>query len=142
ELRQRAHARAHRALGPLIEGLLGPSETVDGWLEATLRALPLSFDRACDRWRGLFRAARGQIEAQNRIMLDVSRDPKARKTAKRLRHEAETQLRLLTEPGTDDPQSDFYSYRYFASEGFLPCYNFPRLPLSAYLPGQRRIKDT
>jgi hypothetical protein len=34
-------------------------------------------------------------------------------------------------------QSDFYSYRYFASEGFLPGYNFPRLPLSAYLPGRR-----
>lgn len=141
-LRQRAHARGHRALGPLIAGLLGPSETVDGWLEATLRELPLRFDQACDRWRGLFRAARGQVEAQNRIMLDVSRDPRARKTAKRLRHEAETQLRLLTEAGSNDPQSDFYSYRYFASEGFLPGYNFPRLPLSAYLPGQRRVKDT
>jgi hypothetical protein len=30
-------------------------------------------------------------------------------------------------------QTDFYSYRYFASEGFLPGYNFPRLPLSAFL---------
>lgn len=27
--------------------------------------------------------------------------------------------------------SDFYPYRYFASEGFLPGYNFPRLPLRA-----------
>jgi hypothetical protein len=34
-------------------------------------------------------------------------------------------------------QSDFYSYRYFASEGFLPGYNFPRLPLSAYIPARR-----
>ena len=34
-------------------------------------------------------------------------------------------------------QSDFYSYRYMASEGFLPGYNFPRLPLSAYIPGRR-----
>ena len=31
-------------------------------------------------------------------------------------------------------QSDFYSYRYFASEGFLPGYSFPRLPLSAFIP--------
>jgi superfamily II DNA/RNA helicase len=30
------------------------------------------------------------------------------------------------------------AYRYFASEGFLPGYNFPRLPLSAFLPGRRR----
>ena len=34
-------------------------------------------------------------------------------------------------------QSDFYSYRYFASEGFLPGYSFPRLPLSAFIPGRR-----
>ena len=34
-------------------------------------------------------------------------------------------------------QSDFYSYRYFASEGFLPGYNFPRLPLSAFIPAAR-----
>ena len=34
-------------------------------------------------------------------------------------------------------QSDFYSYRYFASEGFLPGYSFPRLPLSAYIAARQ-----
>ena len=38
-------------------------------------------------------------------------------------------------------QSDFYSYRYFASEGFLPGYSFPRLPLSAFIPGRRQTKN-
>ena len=37
-------------------------------------------------------------------------------------------------------QSDFYSYRYFASEGFLPGYNFPRLPLSAFIPARKRVQ--
>ena len=32
-------------------------------------------------------------------------------------------------------QTDFYPYRYFASEGFLPGYSFPRLPLAAFIPG-------
>ena len=54
----------------------------------------------------------------------------------RLRAEAESQLTLLTDVSSLE-QSDFYSYRYFASEGFLPGYNFPRLPLSAYIPGRR-----
>jgi len=36
--------------------------------------------------------------------------------------------------------SDFYTYRYLASEGFLPGYNFARLPLSAYIPGRRGAK--
>src|SRR5262249_26454760 len=31
-------------------------------------------------------------------------------------------------------ESDFYPYRYLASEGFLPGYNFPRLPLRALVP--------
>jgi len=54
-----------------------------------------------------------------------------------LRREAESQLKLLTDT-EDFAQSDFYSYRYFASEGFLPGYSFPRLPLAAYVPGERR----
>ena len=33
--------------------------------------------------------------------------------------------------------SDFYTYRYLAAEGFLPGYNFPRLPLMAFIPGRR-----
>ncbi len=30
--------------------------------------------------------------------------------------------------------NDFYTYRYLASQGFLPGYNFPRLPLMAWIP--------
>ena len=69
-------------------------------------------------------------------MLDASRSAEDKKQAERLRAEAESQLDLFTEIKSLE-QSDFYSYRYFASEGFLPGYNFPRLPLSAYIPGRR-----
>ena len=31
-------------------------------------------------------------------------------------------------------ESDFYPYRYLASEGFLPGYNFPALPVRAWVP--------
>src|SRR5207244_4961612 len=34
-------------------------------------------------------------------------------------------------------QSDTSSYPYSASEGCLPGYNFPRLPLSAFIPGRK-----
>jgi hypothetical protein len=43
------------------------------------------------------------------------------------------QLNLL-QKGTSTLSSDFYTYRYLATEGFLPGYNFPRLPLMAYIP--------
>jgi hypothetical protein len=85
------------------------------------------------------RAAKQQQKVQHAIINDASRSPQDRQQAKRLRQEAESQLELLTE-AENIIQSDFYSYRYFASEGFLPGYSFPRLPLSAYIPA-RRIKS-
>ena len=95
----------------------------------------LSFEQACERWRSLYRAAAKQRETQHKIVMDASRRQEDRKQAKRLRREAEAQLELLLD-SRSVMQSDFYSYRYFASEGFLPGYNFPRLPLSAYIPGR------
>ena len=68
--------------------------------------------------------------------MDASRSADDKRQAERLRGEAESQLKLLTDVEHLE-QSDFYSYRYFASEGFLPGYNFPRLPLSAYIPARR-----
>ena len=35
--------------------------------------------------------------------------------------------------------ADFYTYRYLATEGFLPGYNFPRLPLYAYVPATAAV---
>ena len=99
----------------------------------------LRFDRACDRWRELYRAAAQQRTLQHRIIADASRSADEKNKAKRLRAEAEAQIELLTE-AQNAVQSDFYSYRYFASEGFLPGYSFPRLPLSAYIPGTRQGK--
>ena len=56
-----------------------------------------------------------------------------RRTAKTQQAQANEQLALL-ERGTSSGGSDFYTYRYLATEGFLPGYNFPRLPLYAYVP--------
>ncbi|MBZ0238284.1 MAG: DEAD/DEAH box helicase [Deltaproteobacteria bacterium] len=136
-LRARAHDRVKDALGDVIAQVIAPGDTVDRWLDQVLRELPLSFERACERWRTLYRAALSQMERQSRIIRDASRESRDRDAARRLRAEAEAQRDLLIDD-SGDQQSDFYSYRYFASEGFLPGYNFPRLPLSAFLPGRRR----
>jgi superfamily II DNA/RNA helicase len=110
------------------------------WLAETLNSLEQSFERACGRWRELYRAAQDQRDTQHAVTLDASRSADDREKAKRLRGEAEEQLKLLTassSPSARAEFSEFYSYRYFASEGFLPGYNFPRLPLSAYIPARR-----
>jgi len=141
--RENALRRAREALGAAVQELLessadGPVD-VDAWLRAVLDRIPASFEEACARWRGLYLAALEQARRQQRIILDPSRDANARKGAERLRAEAVSQLDLLLDR-EGSPNSDFYSYRYFASEGFLPGYSFPRLPLSAYLPARRQTK--
>jgi len=113
----------------------------DGWLDDVLIQLPNQFEGACNRWRQLYRAALHQRDEQHRVAGDHSRSQSERQEAQRLRREAESQIELLIQSGSV-MQSDFYSYRYFAGEGFLPGYSFPRLPLSAYIPGSRTRTGT
>jgi very-short-patch-repair endonuclease len=136
--RARAKTRAQAVLATLADDLDASDWWTPTWLDETLHAVGKRFEDACDRWRTLFRAAQAQRAAQNAIIGDASRRQSDKDTARRLRAEAESQLALLTGDDAARYQSDFYSYRYFASEGFLPGYNFPRLPLSAYIPARRR----
>ena len=137
--KKKALARARGILETLESDLQKADWYHEGWLEEKLQRVDADFDETCERWRSLYRSASDQRDRQNRIIGDASRSQKEKETAKRLRRQAEAQVELLLE--TDSLfQSDFYSYRYFASEGFLPGYNFPRLPLSAYLPGRARRK--
>jgi len=48
--------------------------------------------------------------------------------------QAERQIALLCNKDTFGSLSEFYPYRYLASEGFLPGYNFTRLPVRSYIP--------
>src|SRR6185436_5460263 len=109
------------------------------WLDEVIDQIPLQFERALKRWRGLYLAAIDQRDFQTRTINDHTRSSFDRDRARQLRAEAESQIELLLQT-RDSFQSDFYSYRYFASEGFLPGYSFPRLPLSAYIPGRRGMK--
>ncbi|MBI3455019.1 MAG: DUF1998 domain-containing protein [Candidatus Rokubacteria bacterium] len=140
--RQRARGRARRVLDT-VQGELHASDWyTEGWLDEVLAQVGRQFDLACERWRGLYRAAIRQRALQHKIVADASRSAEEKEKARRLRAEAEAQIDLLT--ATEAAvEGDFYSYRYFASEGFLPGYAFPRLPLSAYIPGrrQRRGRD-
>jgi len=58
-----------------------------------------------------------------------------RRKIKAAQMQASDQIAIL-EQGKATNGSDFYSYRYLATEGFLPGYNFPRLPLYAFVPGE------
>ncbi|MDI6817045.1 MAG: DEAD/DEAH box helicase [Actinomycetota bacterium] len=138
-VQRRALTHARNMLVTISEELAVSDWYSEDWLEEALKHIELNFNAACDRWRNLYMSALRQAKAQTTIIHDASRSSTDKDQAKRLRAEAEAQLKLLTE-AENIIQSDFYSYRYFASEGFLPGYNFPRLPLSAFIPA-RRIKQ-
>lgn len=140
--RARARQRAARVLADLGDRLAAAPWWSDTWLDDILGAVPARFDQSMGRWRSLYRAALQQAREQQRIKLSANtKTPSDRKQADRLRREAENQLELLRAESDNRNQSDFYTYRYFAAEGFLPGYSFPRLPLSAFIPGRRGRKD-
>ncbi len=103
------------------------------WLQQVIDEAPQAFDRAFDRWRELYRAATQQLEAANR-QLQTTRQRREQQEAERRQQEALRQRNLLLQIDTQREESDFYPYRYLASEGFLPGYNFPALPVRAWVP--------
>jgi hypothetical protein len=132
---QRAAIRAKTVLAGMTKDLAEAPWWRDGWIDDAVKQAPQGFDDACRRWRDMYRLALQEFHAQSARSVDVSVPHKERDNAARRARDARIQLTLLSNEDSDDFQTDFYSYRYFASEGFLPGYSFPRLPLAAYIPG-------
>jgi superfamily II DNA/RNA helicase len=107
----------------------------DSWLEVNATTFLNRFNLAFDRWRTLYRNAEAMIGNARRIIDDptIAGDKKgsARKeenTGIRMRN-----LLLNSDRRSFGGESEFYVFRYLASEGFLPGYNFTRLPVRAFL---------
>ncbi len=109
----------------------------EGWVSDVVRQAPLTLDTALERWRDLYRNTMQEYIEQGRIAVDPNATKAARVGATAREREARERLKLLRNEDAESGQTDFYSYRYLASEGFLPGYSFPRLPLAAYIPGGR-----
>lgn len=98
---------------------------------------PEAFNRSFDRWRELRRAAVRERDLANEVQNRPTASVNERREAKRRYGQTVEEILLLDE-GQESSGSDFYAYRYLATEGFLPGYNFPRLPLYAVIPAERR----
>lgn len=137
-VRVRASTRAITILSMLNDELtpeLAPWYKGD-WLERVIKGAFRSFDQALDRWRTLYQATVRQLNASHIIQMNAAATEKERKEAKLRYNEARIQQELLLKSNSK-MTSDFYTYRYLASQGFLPGYNFPRLPLLAFIPARR-----
>lgn len=134
--RDKAERRMQVILRNIESELREASWYTESWLHQTVNQAADRLNEACNRWRGLYLSALSTRDRQDEVVRSPNSSAGEKDQAKRMRAEAEAQLNLLLNVQRQ-AYSDFYSYRYFAGEGFLPGYNFPRLPLSAYIPGRR-----
>lgn len=138
-----ANREATRRIGRVLDSLIGELDPEhapwfpgrDEYAAIVVEEAPKRFSKAFDRWRELFDGARQQQESARKAMDDYGAPDSERRLAKQRHNQATDQIELLLQ-GSSTLSSDFYTYRYLATEGFLPGYNFPRLPLMAYIPGR------
>jgi hypothetical protein len=132
--KERLRTRYQQVIATLPER---PRWLTDAWLQQAIAEIPERFDRAFDRWRELYRAVEEQMSRAERQRRSA-RDRDTQEAARRAYEEAERQRNLLLQIGVEYEESDFYPYRYLASEGFLPGYNFPTLPVAGVGAAQGR----
>ena len=109
----------------------------NNWIDQNLGNLATHLDSAMERWRKMYQSARALLTRATQPiesgLLKVGSDEYRR--YKRLQDQANQQLNLLRNDQSGPTElSEFYPYRYLASEGFLPGYNFTRLPLRIFVP--------
>lgn len=108
----------------------------DQWVDQKLSNLADHLDQSLERWRRMYLSARTLLtRATQQIESGVLGNEEYRKQKRNL-DRATRQLVLLRNDlsGYSTELSEFYPYRYLASEGYLPGYNFTRLPVRIFLP--------
>jgi len=109
----------------------------DEWIDRNLGDIAEHLDCAMDRWRKMHHSARALLTRATQPIESgrLKIGSEEYKKYKRLQDQATRQLNLLrNDQGGSRELSEFYPYRYLASEGFLPGYNFTRLPLRIFVP--------
>ncbi|HEY8928508.1 MAG TPA: DEAD/DEAH box helicase [Mucilaginibacter sp.] len=108
----------------------------DKWLNDRIEKFALSFSSSFKRWIRMFQNA-CQLRTTAQAVLDnhtFKSGSEERRGAERQERFARKQIALLkNETRQNSSSSEFYIFRYLAAEGFLPGYNFTRLPVRAML---------
>lgn len=129
--------RFHHVLGGLANTLAAESWFTAGWVRDRLADLSKDLDRALERWRIMYREARATLSKATKEIENGVHTPKSKeyRNLKRLLDQATRQRALLRNDtdGVNSEMTEFYVFRYLASEGFLPGYNFTRLPVRVFV---------
>ncbi|MBL9152820.1 MAG: DEAD/DEAH box helicase [Verrucomicrobiales bacterium] len=124
-------------LGPLLPGLESQRWFTPDWLDKQITVCADLLDASLDRWRLLYREARASLTKaslaiESGLLVFGSEEYRQQK---RLQDQASLQLKLLKNESArgSAEMTEFYVFRYLASEGFLPGYNFTRLPIRVFV---------
>jgi hypothetical protein len=110
-----------------------PDWLTEAWIDSAIAEIPRRFDEAFNRWREMFVRVEKQLD-EAMLLKRRARSREDQQRAAQIEQEAMRQRNLLLQIDVQYEEGDFYPYRYLASEGFLPGYNFPTLPLRAWVP--------
>lgn len=132
---ERARNSAARVVTQVSDELNGSNWFSPEYVQQVIDQSPQAFSTALERWRVLFEATRKQMDMADQIVKSHTASHAERQNAGRRYGDAARQYAVLLKTGNTQ-NSDFYTYRYLASQGFLPGYNFPRLPLMAWIPAR------
>ena len=130
-----------RTLKGMLPELAESSWYTENILELVINDFYKTFDSSFNRWRSLYRNANNLLD-QARSVIDnstIKASAPQKKDAKRDQWLAEQQRELLlNNSDSTGSNSEFYIFRYLASEGFLPGYNFTRLPIRTHIGSKDR----
>lgn len=138
--RERIRSAFTRAIQDFLPTLRenGASWYADTWADRQIESIADQLDKCLTRWRELDKAARVLLSRSTQVIESgtLAASSEEYKRHSRTQHQATRQINLLTnDTGRFSSElSEFYPYRYLASEGFLPGYNFTRLPLRIFIP--------
>lgn len=109
----------------------------EAWVETQIRTVPDKLENALLRWRKMYLDALNQMnEAHDIHISPIIKDSEIKKLANISYWRAKDRKNLLEnqlDKSKNSTLSEFYTFRYLASEGFLPGYNFTRLPIRVFL---------
>jgi superfamily II DNA/RNA helicase/very-short-patch-repair endonuclease len=112
------------------------------WIDNQIKTVPEKLDNALLRWRKMYLDTLRQMnEAHETHISPIIKDNDIKKLANISYMRAKDRKSLLenqSDKGKNSMLSEFYTFRYLASEGFLPGYNFTRLPIRVFLGGKDR----
>jgi hypothetical protein len=137
--RSKAKLKARAALSDIESDLQQTDWWHEDWLDIVLAQIDLEFNKACGRWRDLYRAAKQQQKVQHgssTMPVDLHKTdsrPSACARKRKVNWICWRKQKISSSPIS-------IPIAILRGEGFLPGYSFPRLPLSAYNPA-RRIKS-